>query len=77
MEPENRPYVDSDTEPGDSGTEEWSDKLPGSGDPARRRPLANPVETTDDGVIDESPADEFINAPGAISARNPGGQKKV
>ncbi len=77
MEPENRPYVDSDTEPGDSGTEEWSEKRPGLGDRLGRRPPANPVETTDDGVIDESPADEFINDPGAISSRNSGGQKKV
>ena len=30
MEPENRPYVDADTEPGDEGTEEWADTPGGS-----------------------------------------------
>jgi hypothetical protein len=71
LEPENRPYVDSDTEPGDAGTEEWADTLPASGDPVARGPLADPVGTTDvDGVVDGSPADEFINDPDAIGARN-------
>lgn len=78
MEPENRPYVDSETEPGDSGTEEWSDKRPRPGDPVGRRPLTHPVVTTDDdGVIDESPADEFINDPDAIGARNAEGEQQV
>jgi hypothetical protein len=76
MEPENRPYVDSDTEPGDAGTEEWADTLPGSGDPVRRGPLADPVGTTDDdGVVDGSPADEFINDPDAIGVRKDEGDQ--
>ena len=36
MEPENRPYVDASTEPGDAGTEEWADKLPDAGSPDAR-----------------------------------------
>ena len=71
MEPENRPYVDSDTEPGDAGTEEWADGLPAPGDPVGRGPLADPVgKTDDDGVVEGSPADEFINDPDAIGARD-------
>ena len=69
MEPENRPYVDPDTKPGDPGTEEWTD-TPGSGDPIGRGPLADPDGSDDDGVVDGSPADEFINDPDAIRARN-------
>jgi hypothetical protein len=76
MEPENRPYIDSDTKPGDEGTEEWADTPPGSGDKARRGPLADPAGETDrDGAIDGSPADDFINNPGAIRARNAKGAK--
>lgn len=76
MEPKNRPYVDSDTEPGDAGTEEWADTLPGSGAPVGRGPLADPVETTvDDGVVEGSPADEFINDPNAIGAHNDEGDR--
>ena len=77
MEPDNRPYVDPDTKPGDAGTEEWADTPPGSGDPAGRGPLADPAKRTDehgDGVVDESPADEFINDPDAIDARNDAGR---
>ncbi len=76
MEPENRPYVDSDTRPGDAGTETWADTPPGAAAPPGRGPLADPVGTAiddgviDDGVIDGSPADEFINDPGVIGARN-------
>jgi hypothetical protein len=70
MEPENRPYVDSDTEPGDAGTEDWAETLPGSGDPAKRATPADPIESADDGIIDGSPADAFINDPGAIEARS-------
>lgn len=71
MEPENRPYVDSKTEPGDAGTEEWADTPPGSVDPVGRGPLAAPVAGTvvDDGVVDGSPADEFINDPDVIGVR--------
>ena len=69
MEPENRPYVDSDTKPGDPGTEEWADTPPGSADPGGRGPLADPVGKADEeGVVDGSPADEFINDPDAIDA---------
>ena len=70
MEPENRPYVDADTEPGDAGTEEWADTLPGSGEPDRG-PLAHPPGLADpDGIVDGSPADEFVNDPDAIKSRN-------
>jgi hypothetical protein len=70
MEPDNRPYVDSDTEPGDAGTEEWSDTLPGPDDAAGGGPLAHPPGLADaDGIVDGSPADEFVNDPDAIDAR--------
>ena len=71
MEPENRPYVDSDTEPGDAGTEEWADTLPVSGDPVARGPLADPIGTTNnDDIVEGSPDDEFTNDPDVIDARN-------
>ncbi|MDP9483528.1 MAG: hypothetical protein M3P84_09935 [Chloroflexota bacterium] len=71
MEPENRPYVDSGTEPGDAGTEEWAEKLPGAKDSVGRGPLADPPGAADaDGIVDGSPADEFVNDPDAIAARN-------
>ena len=71
MEPENRPYVDSKTEPGDAGTEEWADTPTGSADPAGRGPQAAPVVATDgDGVVEGSPADEFINDPEVVRSRN-------
>jgi hypothetical protein len=71
MEPENRPYVDPNTEPGDAGTEEWADKLPESADAEERGTLADPAATPgDDGVVGGSPADEFINDPEAIDAHN-------
>src|ERR1035441_9162277 len=76
QDPENRRYVDSDTKAGDAGTEEWADALPGSGDPVGRGPLADPVGTTDDdGIVDGSPADEFVNDPDAIDARNDKGDR--
>ena len=71
MEPENRPYVDSDTEPGDAGTEEWAEKPPGAPDSAGRGPLAHPTGLADgDGIADGSPADDFVNDPDAIDAQN-------
>ena len=71
MEPENRPYVDSDTKTGDAGTEEWADAVPGSGDPVGRGPLADPIGTTNnDDIVEGSPADEFTSDPDAIDARN-------
>lgn len=70
MEPENRPYVNAGTEPGDAGTEEWADTTPGSADAAGRGPLAAPTSTTDDeGVVDGSPADTFINDADTVSAQ--------
>jgi hypothetical protein len=71
---EDRPYVDPDTTPGDAGTEEWADKTSGSGGEVGRGPLAEPTEeTTDkDGVVEGSPADEFINDADAIGARDEG-----
>jgi hypothetical protein len=66
MEPENRPYVDADTEPGDAGTEEFADGVPGSGDSAKP---GHPAKTTDDqGVAEGSPADSFISDPDAVDA---------
>ena len=70
MEPENRPYIDADTEPGDSGTEHWADATRGSDDPTGHGSLAEPAGTTDDGAIKGSPADAFINDPDAIGARD-------
>ena len=43
---------------------------PDPGDPLGRGPLADPDGSDDDGVVDGSPADEFINDPDAIRARN-------
>lgn len=44
--------------------------------PVGRGPLAAPVGTTDDdGPVDGSPADEFINDPDAIGARNDEGDR--
>ena len=71
MEPENRPYVDPDTKPGDTGTEEWADTLTGSHGTGHRGPLADPnAAPDDDGVPNGSPAHEFINDPDAVAARN-------
>lgn len=76
MEPDNRPYVAPDTKPGDAGTEEWADEPPGPGAPAARGPLANPAERADDdGIVDDSPADEFVNDPEAIAARKHEGDR--
>jgi hypothetical protein len=76
MEPENRPFVAPDTKPGDAGTEEWADTLPKSGDPVRRKAPADPVRKTDDeGVIEGSPADEFINDPDVIGIRKDEGDR--
>lgn len=75
MEPANRPYVDSDTKPGDAGTEEWAETPPGSGAPAQRGAPADPIERADDGVIEGSPADEFINDPEAIGAHGDEGDQ--
>ena len=70
MEPENRPYVDPDTEPGDAGTEEWADTLPDANKQTGKGPLAQPAGLADaDGIVDGSPADEFVNDPDAIDAR--------
>ncbi len=73
MEPDNRPYVDASTEPGDAGTEEWADKLPDSEHPTRG-PLAAPSGTDEDDIVEGSPADEFAHDPDAIAARNDPGQ---
>lgn len=71
MEPENRPYVDPDTKPGDAGTEEWSDSPPGSGGAIGRGPLADAPQATDaEGALEGSPADEFITDPDAIADRD-------
>lgn len=71
MEPENRPYVDAETKPGDAGTEQWADAPHGSDDPTGRGSLAEPAGTTHEhGVIEGSPADAFINDPDAIGGRD-------
>lgn len=66
MEPQNRPYIDPDTKPGDAGTEDWADNPRGLGEPAPGRPRADPVEKPiDDGIIDGSPAEVFVGGPAA------------
>ena len=70
MEPENRPYVDSDTEPGDTGTEDWADTPADADGPARVRWPTRPERADPDGIVDGSPADEFVNDPDAIDKRN-------
>ena len=71
MEPENRPYVDAETKPGDARTEQWADAPHGSDDPTGRGSLAEPAGTTHEhGVIEGSPADAFINDPDAIGGRD-------
>jgi hypothetical protein len=73
MEPTNRPYVDPATEPGDAGTEPWADdgKDAATANPTKRRPIADPVASSDEGVaIEGSPADEFLTEDDAVSARN-------
>ncbi len=72
MEPENRPYVDAHTVPGDAGTEEWADSPGGQDVPVGRGPVPGPDATTDGGAVDGSPASEFIDEPDAIAARNVG-----
>lgn len=70
VEPEDRPYISADTEPGDAATEEWAE-TPSGGDPERSGPLAEPEGTTDvDGAVEGSPADAFIRHPDAIGARD-------
>jgi hypothetical protein len=73
MEPDNRPYVDASTEPGDVGTEEWSDTLSDS-EPPTRGPLATPTGTDEDDIVEGSPADDFAHDADAIAARNDPGQ---
>jgi hypothetical protein len=75
MEPENRPYVDADTKPGDGGTGAWADTAPGAGDQGDGRPQADPVGITDDGVVEGSPADEIISDAEAIGARHDEGDR--
>lgn len=73
MEPENRPYVDAATTPGDIGTENWSNGPDSSRPPAQRPPRDEPAGTSiDNGVTDGSPADEFINNPDVIALRKHG-----
>ncbi len=74
MEPENRPYVGTGTDSGDTGTKKWADTLPDSPEPGKRGDAAARVRTTNgDGVVDGSPADQFINHPKVIDARNDAG----
>jgi hypothetical protein len=68
MEPENRPYIDADTEPGDAGTEEWADNVAHPSHEGHG-PLGQPHADAD-AAIDGSPADEFIHDPDAIVDRN-------
>jgi hypothetical protein len=68
MEPENRPYIDPATSPGDAGTEAWSDTPPSEEAPPVG-PLAEPNASTGDGVVVGSPAAVFIEDSNAIEAR--------
>ena len=69
MEPGNRPYVDPSTAPGDSGTEAWSDTQPGTEDVEKRHEARPPAVDPMDGIVDGSPAEEFIHDPDAIADR--------
>jgi hypothetical protein len=73
MEPTNRPYVDPATEPGDAGTEPWTDDGAGAQaeDPTKRRSAPDPVAPSEEGAaIKGSPADQFLTDDDAVSARN-------
>lgn len=71
MEPDNRPYVDTDTKPGDAGTEEWADNPRGIGVPAVPVPVPGPVDAPiDDGIVDGSPAEAFVAGPAAIASHS-------
>jgi hypothetical protein len=73
MEPANRPYVDPTTEPGDAGTEPWTDDGgdAATADATKRGPIADPVARSDEGAaIEGSPADQFLTEDDAVSARN-------
>ena len=70
MEPGNRPYVDPSTAPGDAGTEEWSDTQPGTEGDEKRHQARQPVVDPKDGIVDGSPAEEFIHDPDALADRN-------
>jgi hypothetical protein len=73
MEPGNRPYIDPDTTPGDAGTEEWADN-PATPDPKGHTPVApTGGGAIDDGIIDGSPADEFVEGHTAIGEPGGGG----
>ena len=63
MESSDRPYVDTETEPGDKGTEEWADEAAVPG--AHPGPLAGGHAKTDaEGAIVGSPADVFDDGEG-------------
>jgi hypothetical protein len=64
MEPYNKPYVDPNTDPGDTGTERWADEAPENDPEAEGRP-----QTDEHGAIKGSPADVFDDGD-AISAEN-------
>jgi hypothetical protein len=70
MEPGNRPYVDPSTAPGDAGTEEWSETQPGAEDGEKLRHARKQAVDAKDGVVEGSPAEEFIHDPDAIADRN-------
>lgn len=60
-------------EPGDAGTERWADDGADAAaeDQTKRRPITDPVAKSEEGAaIEGSPADEFLTADGAVSARN-------
>jgi hypothetical protein len=71
--PNERPYVDPATAPGDAGTEAWADPRGGSDEPAARGPLADRAPTPEgDGIIEGSPADEFTRESGTTPSDEPG-----
>jgi hypothetical protein len=66
MEPGNRPYVDPETTPGDAGTEDWADR-PATPDPKVHAPTGpTGGGAIDKGIVDGSPADEFVEGHTAI-----------
>ena len=74
MEPENRPYVDAETKPGDAGTEAWADLAPGAGERGEGGPQIDPVGITG-GVVAGSPAHAFISDPEGIGAHHDEGDR--
>ncbi len=68
MESSDRPYIDTETEPGDKGTEKWADDATAPGE--HLGPLAEGhAETDAEGAIVGSPADILDDGEG-VDAQN-------